>query len=314
MKKLLFVILFHLAVNGQSESFINYSAFETNEIYAAFTNDGRLWYQSPYPWGGSGSIFWPKENESTIVFQHGLWLTGYQNESLIGVTPFWDANYTPGPMIDGQAAIIASPEDSALYRGYIITSESGPGDLDYDEWPSHWGAPAHEDGTPMLLGDVTMWHAYNDAHPDVHGWIENNSDSNANTHLEVRETVWGYNESSFLADVIFFKWQIFNKGDYSLDSMVITHWNDIDLWMPWSNMPAYDLEMDFGYMYYDLDSIPADAPMTASYFLLQGPLVLAPSDAFVGYSFGEQKIGYYNLGTSAFWGISDDSNPPQNFG
>ena len=85
---------------------------------------------------GTTGITWLNGNHD-IIFTHGIWLTGMIGDTLIGTTSGWGLDYSPGPIIDGQAAMIVQPEDSNTYRIYHIDQNSGPGDSDYDEWPVH---------------------------------------------------------------------------------------------------------------------------------------------------------------------------------
>ena len=285
--------------------------FETLNFESYFRNNGHLG-ESP---AGVTGISWPRgEFSRPLVYDHGFWVIGFQNDTLVGAVPFWDANYSPGPMIDGQAAVIVAPQDSNLYRSYLLTDSSGPGDPDFDEWPAQWGAPTNPDGTPGLLGDVMLWTVYNDAHPDVHGFIETWTDSTPyNTNVEVRETVWGYNDEGLLGDILFFKWQVFNKGNSTLDSVVFSHWNDFDLQHLLVNSPNFNLDRNFGLLYYDdSDPLTPQAAVAASYLLLQGPIV--PSSGDTAIAFGSEILGFRNLQTTAYWWIVDDSAIPSVIG
>jgi len=315
MKQILIILLFTSVAYSQSGVFVQYDSIETHRLKGYFTNDGRL-----VGWLNDYAISW-NSNEwgMPLVYGHGLWIFGIRNDTLMGAVSMFSQNYTPGPIIGGQAAAIVAPEDSSLYRSYKLTSSSGPGDKDYDEWPVQWGAPVNPDGSPKLLGDVMLWTVYNDAHPDVHGWLETHKEvSTYNTNIEFRETIWGFNKSGYLGDALFFKWQIYNKGNAILDSVVICHWNDIDLMQTLANNSTFDLDRKFGYVYLNDDDYPDDYsleyewPVAASYFLLQGPIV--PSTDLTAFAFDRVITNYRNLPTTAFWGIGDDGCMPDIFG
>lgn len=88
----------------------------TTTIYGAFTNIGRLDWHTGIRW---------VEGDHWVEFQHGLWVTGLISDSLIGTTSGWAIDHSPGPIIDGQAAMLIHPEDSTKYRVYHIYSSSG---------------------------------------------------------------------------------------------------------------------------------------------------------------------------------------------
>jgi len=292
---------------GDPDDFVHTTMFETDQFLCGFLNDGRL----DYNYG----IQWPKSIEvyHHMVFQHGLWLFGYRNDSLISATSYFLPGYTPGPIINGRAGILEMPDDRFRFRSYLLTASSGPGDPDYDEWPSQWGAPVNPDGTPKLFGDVIMWTVYNDAHPDIHS-PDFEPVNQINTFFEVRETVWGYNQAGTLGDALFFKWQIYNKSDAMLDSVVICHWNDIDIGSIISNHLAYNVENEFGYAYDHGSRYEGEVeipPIAASYVLLQGPVI--PKEGSTGYSFGHRIADHRNLETTGFWAIGDDSASDEYF-
>jgi len=283
------------------EDFIHTRSFETDKYYCEFTNDGRLNYYV--------GIQWPKGISSfhEVVFEHGFWLFAYRNDTLIASTPFFRPLYTPGPIIDGQAGILAMSDDRYRFRSFIVDHNSGPGDPDYDEWPVQWGAPVNDDGTPKLMGDITMYTVYNDAYPYMLDGFTR--EARKNTFFEIHETIWGYNRSGTLGDALFFKWQIYNRGKTKLDSVVICHWNDIDIGSANGNLQAFDVAENFGYAYdngtQNSDGSVEIPPIAASYFLLQGPVV--DQNGSYGYNFGERLVNKTNLKTTAFWAILDDA-------
>jgi hypothetical protein len=307
--KYILLILFSSHLFSQSADFVKYRSIENGNIKAYISNDGRLGASS-YKYY---SILWPKDVERpSEVYDHGLWVVGFRNDSLVGAVPFYMPGYTPGPNLYGYSATVVSPEDSDLYRSYLIHSNSAPGDPDYDEWPSRWGAPIHRDGTPKLTGDIMLWTVYNDARSDVKFYSEPH---NHHTFIEIHETIWGYNQPGILEDVLFFKWQIYNKSNQRLDSVFVCHWNDINVFDPTWDLSGYDLSNDFGYIYdeYVKKSSEDDYDTEIlSYFLLQGPTIQNEYD--IAYSFGVELAGHSNLPVTGFWGIDSDTTPFWLFG
>lgn len=292
---LIFLEPITLHAQPNPESFVKYRHFDTYSFRVSLSNDGRLD-------AGAYGISFRKTDSYFRVWDHGFVLLGYQDGQLVGTAPLWSPNYTPGPMIDGQAAIQIAPEDSSRYRTYLLTADSQPGDPDYDEWPQEWGAPVTESGAPKVFGDVTAWTVYNDAFPGLHSEIEETTGQLTNTYIEIRETVWGYDRPGLLGQTVFFKWQLYNKGA-QLDSVVVGIWNDIDFH---NDYPYFDTEHGIGYMFSPSEQ-PGQPAVAASYALLQGPLV--PASDQRGFAFDRHWQGLKNLPTTACWAILDDSYP-----
>ncbi|MBL7013779.1 MAG: T9SS type A sorting domain-containing protein [Candidatus Marinimicrobia bacterium] len=275
----------------------------TNTMSINLTNVNSLnWFIE----GSYIGVEWLSGN-NYLVFTHGLWLTGMADDSLIGTTSSWGLAYSPGPIIDGQAAMIAQPNDSTEYRIYHIDQNSGPGDSDYDEWPVHWGAPSNPDGSPKIYGDQTAFMIYNDAHPSVE--LRGLPESDA-TPIEIHETVWSYDENVNLAvldQTIFFRYQLFNRGSTDINEASLALWTDLDIYHASANWGGYNTNGNYAYNYLYQDGYDGYIPRAIAYVLLQGPL--AEQNGETGIAFGHQYSDKTNLGTTASWFIVDDSPP-----
>ncbi len=134
------------------DHYFNYKTADTNNISASFTNYGNLVY--PAKWN-------QLSNDSTIVYDMGPWVIGKMNGMPAVSLNEWFTLYSPGPIINGQAGIIAQPEDSLTFRIYKISRGDDNSNPDYAEWPDTLGAPVDQNGDPLLYGDQTLWTVYN---------------------------------------------------------------------------------------------------------------------------------------------------------
>lgn len=266
----------------------------TSTMKVSLTNYGTLDYLNYYP------LVWTADS-TEIEFNHGLWVTGFRNDILIGITSSWVYDMSPGPILDGQAAMIIQPEDSASWRVFQINSTSGPGDPDYDEWPVGLGAPHYSDGTPKLYGEQTTYMVYNDANPTLEysGYPE----SDTPTPIEIHETVWDYGETTGLTNVIFYRYQLYNRGPDDIYDVSVGYWSDMDLYEPWRNPGGYNSAGDYSYIYYS-GSHGGYFPRAAACMQIQGPLVEAPGES--GFAFGQAVQNAANLATTASYYIRDD--------
>ena len=254
---------------------------------------------------GTTGITWLNGNHD-IIFTHGIWLTGMIGDTLIGTTSGWGLDYSPGPIIDGQAAMIVQPEGSNTYRIYHIGQNSGPGDSDYDEWPVQWGAPDNPDGSPKVYGDQTAYMVYNDAHPsdDLRGFPESDP-----TPIEIHETVWDHSTTTEMENVIFFRYQLYNRGNLDIDDAALALWTDIDIYAVMANWGGYNADGNYMFNYYT-DNDSGYIPRACAYVLLQGPVVPAVGETAI--AFGHQIDDSNNLNSTSGWYVVDDSYPVGN--
>ena len=270
----------------------------TATMSAKVTNVGMLDWQH----SNGSAIRWLNGDEE-IIFAHGLWINGMMNDTLIGTTPLWIADYSEGPIIDGQAATLIQPEDSSMYRVYHIDQSSNIGDPDYDDWPVQWGAPHYSDGSPLVIGDQTTFMVYNDAHPgeDYRGWPYSGP-----TYLEIHETIWDYGISPGFENVLFFRYQIYNRGNYDILDAAISLWLDVDLYDATWNLGGYNPNGNFMYNYFS-GIETGILPRACTYMMLQGPVVPDPDSTAI--FFGHIVPDSRNLQTTSGMYVLSDSYP-----
>lgn len=159
--------------------------------------------------------------------------------------PYYDRNGTPG----------YQPHPDAIYS---------PTDSTYDE-PGIGGA------------DQVAWYVCNDIGvPGV--W------ASLPSGMEEQATIWGYNRTDPLGNVIFKRFRLIYKGlaltpaNARIDSMYMCQWSDIDLGDAGDDYSSCDTALSLGFTYnavrsdavYEDFSLP---PPASGYDFLQGPLV-----------------------------------------
>ena len=238
-----------------------------------------------------------------IVFDHGPWVIGKMNGKPVLAFNQWFRNYSPGPIINGQAAMLINPEDSAKYRVYKISKGDSSSNPDFSEWPANFGAPTKNDSTPLIYGDQILWTVFN---------ILDSTIDNQNYHpIEFHQTIFCRRDSTsinkdILDNTVLMEWTIINKGLANLDSAYFGFWTDIDITV-FYDKPGIDTINQLGYCwseksyYYDTTQIsPA-----IGYTLLYGPIVPEPGNTALFK--GKLKEGYKNLKLISFHAIADDS-------
>jgi len=318
LKHVVFFCLFGLAVAAGAQSslrkqqnatnsavFYQAATLDINRVMIKFNNLGYLDDRD------RGAAVWPKERPFPIIYDQGLWVIGKINEQRRLALSMWSSSYSPGPIIDGKAAMLAHPEDSVRYRVYKISRFDEATNKDRAEWPVDLGAPVDALGRPKLLGDQMLWTVYNGADPAVRfQW--SGQPPLLPMPVEIQQTAFAQfgaraDSSRLLTNVVFIEWMIINKGNDPIDSTYVSLWTDIDFAHPSSNPPAVDTLNQVGYCWYGEDSSPytfGTRVPAIGYVWLYGPSVPAPGNNAV--FLGRKKTGYKNLPITSFWGIQDD--------
>jgi hypothetical protein len=227
--------------------------FDANRIYNYVVNNGDIVTDNV---GGNAGFHWPsvprtsrsrKEADliakTTADYSSGLWVAGIVNgEPRCAIVEYF-SEYIAGKILPN-----GRRDDATLpkYRVYKIMKGDGPGVQDWDEWPVADGAPTNPDGTPKLIGDQALWFVINDLEPSRHQVL---MDGSVPIGLEVQTTVFGFNRTDPLGDVMFVKWRIVNKGVAALDSAYVAVWDDPDLGDAVDDLVGCDTTLGLGFCY-----------------------------------------------------------------
>jgi hypothetical protein len=311
MKKLILVFITLLISNiysqhnGHPFTYDDFDTLDVNNIQLVTSNvgncDGVKWL-----------ILNPNGYGDWIIYDHGPWLVGKVNgEPILSIIEWWKAwNYSPGPIIDGQAAMLIHPEDSLKYRTYKITQGDDNTNPDYAEWPVEYGAPVKPNGDPLIKGYQTIWSAYNswDTTANVFGGTWRGPLTNY--QIEIHQTVFARNgfesdSGDIFSNVVFLEWEIINKSNATIDSAYFGFWSDIDFNGALQNDPGVDTSTQLGYCWNENENIWDSLYPAVGYALLFGPSV--PSIGNTATFKGRILQNYKNLPLNAFRGIADDS-------
>jgi len=294
--------------NGHPLTYDDFDTQDVNNIQLVTSNvgncDGARWLElSPNNLQGYGD--W-------IIYDHGPWFVGkVEGEPILSIIQWWKAwNYSPGPIINGQAAMLIHPEDSLKYRAYKITQGDDNTNPDYAEWPVEYGAPVKPNGDPLIKGYQTIWSVYNsfDTTASIYGGLWNGPLTSY--PIEIHQTVFarqGFQSDSLdiFSNVVFLEWEIINKSNNTIDSAYFGFWSDIDFNGAGVNNPGVDTLRQLGYCWNDSENIWDSLYPAVGYALLFGPSV--PSAGNNATFKGRPMTGYKNLQLNAFRGIGDDS-------
>ncbi len=205
---------------------------------------------------------------------------------------------------------------------------------EYATWPSGDGAPAHDgeyfedanangvwdegesytdfdnDGVydgpdgmfvsgedpALITGDQMHWFVINDADENVHA----NLWSTRPLGVEVQTTIFGFNRSDPLGNIMFVKWLVINKSGGPIEDMYLSIWSDADVGDANDDYVGCDTSLSVGYFYngeaddqdYGL-RVPA-----VGYDFFQGPIV--PSVGDTALISGRKIADFQNLPMTSF--------------
>ena len=266
---------------------LDFKYFDANRIGSWISNEGEI---VSFRVTGNSGMEWPRGSNKTINFQSGIWIAGKVSGIIRTAAAEYVSEFVPGTFADWD-----DPVRAGDFRIYVIDKNSGPGDIDWDEWPVGDGAPVDEFGNPKLFGDKTYWSVFTDADPVRHLPLFSTNPLG----VEVRQLIWGYDRVGVYGDMMFVSYQIFNKGADLIEDVYLSFWSDIDLGDSNDDLVALVIEESFGYHYNDgSDLIYGAAPPAIGYDFFQGPIAPSPGDT--AYSFGKQVPDYRNLPMTSF--------------
>ncbi len=315
-----FLILASLGFKGEDKnsgtkkitSNDNYNYIAINQIFMWISNDGD---GSHSPLTDAQGFFWPGGPNATkgAIFEDGLlWGGKIGREIRVGGSTYRHGLQAGKILPDGTA----DNPDLDKYRVYKIRKgwESLPPgpvrdqyEKDFNEWPVEDGAPwvdVDGDGVftrgvdqPKFVGDEVLWYVSNDLDAarttQLYGTLP--------MGMEVQSTVFGFNRTGALGDMVFEKFKIINKGQNTIRDMIVGYWSDTDLGDANDDYTGCDTALSLGYTYNGTnnDLTYGTPPPAIGYDFFQGPIVQAGANDSAKF-LGNWKHGYRNLPMTAF--------------
>ena len=249
---------------------------DVNNFNLPLRNDGKTGEdaQSWYPNG---------QTTASVLFSGGFGFTGYVNGEL---RASWMAS--AALIEEWQAAKWGMDPNDPLAKFYVVTREDGPGSAAYIDWANAVSLGADfidEDGNgmydptidrPTILGEKTIWTVFNDGTPLVQRTPRLGTQPMG---LEIHQTIWAFDRGEELRDIIFFRFQLINVSDTSIQDLIFSVWDDPDIGDASDDLTACDTTLNMGYAYNDQsDAIYGPNPPAFGVKLLQGCLVDSPGD------------------------------------
>ena len=260
-----------------------------------------------FDFGQYEGVYWPGGVNAGrgIIFADHLLYSCIVNNEVIS-TPIFSPRLFPGGIQD--TGIPDNPEDTKnriymLQKGWE-TMVPGPErdrlERDYNDWPIDQGAPWEDrdgDGVftrgidiPKYFGDKTIWYVMNDKGTGAPGF-----GSATSLGLEFQVTMYAFDRTDDLGDVVFRDFKIVNKSSNTINDFSLGYFGDLEIGIASDDKAGTDttLQLVYAYNASNLDPIFGTNPPAAGTLLLRGPLALSTaSDS--GYINGRWRKGYRN--------------------
>lgn len=302
----------------------NMTAIDVNQIYMFVTNHGNFGrdlagvfgydYGTWYPYNGI-----PEDIDNNVNgagdmspnYASGIWIGGQVNGEIRVAISEYESEYVPGPMANG--TFQTDVPEFKVYKLYADSQKNNPNDAynDYMADAVGLGAPTiiDDDGdlAPDMIGDQMLWSVYNDADPNQH-----NSQLSDELGIEVKQTVFGFNRTDPLGEIVFIRYRVYNNGPNTIDSFYISLWSDPDLGQSTDDMVGCDSINGIGFVYNadNNDNQYGSKPPCMGFDFLQGPLVpkTDPSQPD-GKMWGQTYSDSTNLGMVSFAKYINGTDP-----
>lgn len=244
--------------------------FDGNNIAMWTMRDGRFAWN---PLTGNGGLEWPKNSGKTAVYECGMTIGAMVQGSISTASAFYWTEFTPGPIIGGVAA---NPTDTTFRVYKIQAGDNASTNADYASWPSSLGAPVNPDGSPMIIGNQTIFAVYNDLTTNPRRF------GTAPLGAEVQQTIFGFDRPDALANTVFLRFKIINKSSSTWTNAYVSFWSDPDLGYPSDDLVSVDTVRCMGVVYngLDTDAIYGSLPPAAGFQIMKGAYYTKPIQAF----------------------------------
>lgn len=292
-----------MAQRIDNDTYIN-----ANRILMFVTNHGNFARDLGDIFGQDAGTFYPYTsiedlqsgaNNNYVLYAAGLWAGGLVNGDKRVIIAEYSDEYVPGPMAD--STFQTDRPEFKVYKLFRDSLANNPNE-DYLNWPVDQGAPVKMvDGemVPDMIGDQMCWSVFNDANPDQH---DNDAGKTEPLGLEVRQTTFAFDQTGSLANMIFVRLRVYNRGPNTIDSLFLSLWADPDLGGYTDDLVGCDSNRSLGYVYNadNDDSQYGSAPPALGFDFFQGPLVETGDMADTALMWDTIWPGYVNMGMYSF--------------
>lgn len=313
-----------------------------NNISTYFRSNG----ESDINPNGNSGFEYPKGSNKQVFFQSGfMWggkidLGGGNLEERVGGSAYRQG-LVPGAIVNG----VAENPEAEHVRIYRVRRDWETGNVsaeitdgegteeeirqqyqdDWNEWPAQYGAPYEDvnnsgsyepsEDIPGFPGsDQTIWFVANDLDPATTDFMY----GSLPLGIEMQATIWAYNSTGALGNMLFRAYKIINESDATFEDMYVSMWSDPDVGDAQDDYGGSDVDLSLSYIYNgnSSDATYGSTPPAGGFDFFQGPIVETGDPGDEAIFEGEVVPGAVNLPMTAFYffinsGDPRFSDPPQ---
>ncbi len=244
-----------------------------NRISMPITNSGSFSWDHN---SGLAGLEYPKGSGKRAVFASGLWLAArVAGQPRTTTTGYFD-EFSPGAVIAGAPDDPARPEYKVyrLDRHYATTAQRDAALAEYLSGAVPHGAQGVGvlgDGSLDIAGDEMCWSVYNDLDPTQH---LSQPGGTAPLGVEVQQTTFAFDVAGALANTVYARYRIINRGSQVLDEVYVGLWADPDIGDDTDDLAGSDVARGFGYCYNatNNDLVYGLIPPAVGFDIVQGVL------------------------------------------
>ena len=241
--------------------------FDANRIKAAIHNNGMF---ARNPETGNADFLY---DGVPIIFTSGLWLAAKMDGNERASAADYLTDFTPGALDEKGIPFGCGDSTFRIYK--ISKGDDAYNNRDYSEWPIELGAPI-KNGKPCLLGDQTLWCSFSDAYQE-----NRNYNPCPPLKAEVHLTVWG---SGFLEDVMFMRWEFYNKSEDLWQDTYAGFFIDPDVADANNNLVGSDSTLKMTYCFEHNERQRFDSTFAVGYVLLESPRIESVGDTAITFA------------------------------
>jgi hypothetical protein len=277
MKKIYFIFLLMLCTslfasdllktNLTKPSTASTKYFDVSRISCPIQNNG-IWGRHPET--GNADLLY---DGVSIIFTSGLWIAAKVDGNVRASAADYHTDFSPGAL--DEKGIPFGYEDSTVRVYKISKRDNLFNNQDYVNWPNEFGAPT-KNGKPWLLGDQTLWCSFTDAYQ-----VNRNYNPCPPLKAEVHLTVWG---SEFLEDVMFMRWELYNKSEDLWQDTYAGFFIDPDVADANYNLVGSDSTSKMTYCFEHNERQRSDSTFAVGYVLLESPLIESVGDTAITFA------------------------------
>lgn len=276
--------------------------FDGNRIDNDLMNNGMI---VSHIVSGRSGMSWPAGNGTQTIYASGVWLGGRVDGQVRVVAGEFAGEFVGGPY--------GSDWNNAEHKLYKVSKSDLADPLandDFQNWPAQYGAPFVDNNgngtyeplpggpdTPDFIGDQVIWAVMNDGDPTAHSVFHSEP-----MGIEMQMTMFGFDRPDAFGDMLFIKELIINKGEDTIQDMIIGLWSDPDLGDAADDLVGCDTTLGMGIVYnagadVNFAGYSGGTP-AAGYDFFQGPMI--PMAGETAFMFGREHQDMVNLKMTSF--------------